>query len=83
MFGSFARNEQRPTSDVDLAVISDLSRNQNFRVEMFSALNDLLNGIEFDIVFGNNAQLESGSGIYKNIKRDGIVIWENMRELQS
>lgn len=57
LFGSYARHEQRPTSDVDLAVMTrpDLAKDFNHRVDLALELESWL-GVPVDVILLHTEQ---------------------------
>lgn len=67
LFGSRARGDYKETSDIDLAVLSDISREEQYKIMNEIDLLDIIHKI--DIVFvDSNTKLE----LVESIKRDGV-----------
>jgi predicted nucleotidyltransferase len=71
LFGSRARGEAKPTSDIDLAVyvlpqFKDYGR-------LASCFEDLETLLKIDLVFVNDA---TDRELLENIKKEGVVIYE-------
>lgn len=71
LFGSRARGDHRPTSDIDLAVF--LSPESNSKGRLASEFDDLNTLLKIDTIFVNeNIDPE----LLKNIKKDGVFLYE-------
>ena len=67
LFGSRARGDYKETSDIDLAVLSDISREDQYKIMNEIDLLDII--YKIDIVFvDSNTKLE----LVESIKRDGV-----------
>ena len=67
LFGSRARGDYKETSDIDLAVLNDISRDEQYRIMNEIDLLDII--YKIDIVFvDSNTKLE----LVESIKRDGV-----------
>ena len=74
LFGSRARGDNKPKSDIDLAVYGNLSIAENNQFYFFiqEALPTLL---EVDIVFIHH---KTSQELLDNIEKDGVVIYEKI-----
>ena len=77
LFGSRARGDHRPGSDVDLAVWG-LDSTQASRLRI--ALEDLPTLLEFDLV---NVTDQTDPALLRNIERDGVVLMDKFQEKYS
>lgn len=68
LFGSRARGDNRPRSDIDLAVYGLDPRRQNDFLEAIDSLPTLL---DFDIVFITE---RTSTALLENIKKDGVIL---------
>ena len=67
IFGSRARGNYKETSDIDLAVLNEISRDEQYRIMNEIDLLDII--YKIDIVFvDSNTKLE----LVESIKRDGV-----------
>ena len=67
LFGSRARGDYKETSDIDLAVLNDISREEQYKIMNEIDLLDII--YKIDIVFvDSNTKLE----LVESIKRDGV-----------
>lgn len=67
LFGSRARGDYKATSDIDLAVLSDISRDEQYKIMNEIDLLDI--AYKVDIVFvDSNTKKE----LIESIKRDGV-----------
>lgn len=72
LFGSYARGDQAPGSDIDLRFLcgSDISFGQLYDIQL--ALEDRL-GVALDIVTAPPSQMRQR--FYDNIKRDEVLLY--------
>lgn len=67
LFGSRARGDYKETSDIDLAVLNEISREEQYKIMNEIDLLDII--YKIDIVFvDSNTKLE----LVESIKRDGV-----------
>ena len=67
LFGSRAREDYKKTSDIDLAVLSEISRDEQYRI--MNEIDMLEIAYKVDIVFvDSNTKVE----LVESIKRDGV-----------
>lgn len=67
LFGSRARGDYKETSDIDLAVLSDISRDEQYKI--MNEIDLLDTAYKVDIVFvDSNTKKE----LIESIKRDGV-----------
>ena len=67
LFGSRARGDYKQTSDIDLAVLNEISREEQYKIMNEIDLLDII--YKVDIVFvDSNTKLE----LVESIKRDGV-----------
>ena len=81
LFGSYARGEQTPDSDIDVAVLLKDGITEEMHDEMIELVVDLeLDlGITVSVVpveYDNYLKWKRLLPFYKNIDREGIVIWK-------
>ena len=67
LFGSRARGDYKETSDIDLAVLSEISREEQYKIINEIDLLDII--YKVDIVFVDSNTKEE---LIKSIKRDGV-----------
>jgi predicted nucleotidyltransferase len=73
LFGSRARGDNKPNSDIDLAVYPMAGfMGQGY---FFSEIDDLATLLKIDIVLINS---HTNTKLLENIKRDGVVIYERL-----
>ncbi|MBQ9043530.1 MAG: nucleotidyltransferase domain-containing protein [Eggerthellaceae bacterium] len=71
LFGSYARGEQRPDSDVDIVV--ELSRPLGFkRAQLSESLQNRL-GVPVDVVFGSN---QLYAPVFARYEKDKVALYE-------
>lgn len=74
LFGSRARGDERPRSDVDLAVFG-LPRQQE--APFWSGIDELPTLLRFDIVF---VSPRTSPALLENIEKDGIILMDKFQE---
>lgn len=74
LFGSRARGDHRPRSDIDLAVFGMPRENQS---SFWSAMDDLPTLLDFDLVF---IQPETSGTLLENIRKDGINLMNKVQD---
>ena len=67
LFGSRARGDYKETSDIDLAVLSDISREEQYKIMNEIDLLDII--YKVDIVFVDS---NTKSELVESIKREGV-----------
>ena len=67
LFGSRARGDYKETSDIDLAVLSDISRDEQYKIMNEIDLLDI--AYKVDIVF---IDINTKKELVESIKRDGV-----------
>lgn len=73
LFGSYARNEASLVSDIDLCIVDPKIRS----IKLFSLKGDLQKSLSKDIDIFQISSVETDSPIYKNIFKDGILIYDS------
>lgn len=73
LFGSYARNEASLVSDIDLCIVDPRIRS----IKLFSLKGDLQKALSKDIDIFQISSIETDSPIYKNIFKDGILIYDS------
>lgn len=81
LYGSVARNESTPESDIDIAIIvkADMDDATRERFVRWSADLDLRFDRVFSIVDIQEKNMEKWGRIlpfYKNVQKEGIVLWK-------
>ena len=71
LFGSRARNEERPRSDIDLAILG-LSPAQEGA--FWDGIDELPTLLRFDVVF---VSAHTSPDLLAEIKRDGVILYES------
>lgn len=72
LFGSYARNEASLVSDIDLCIVDPKIRS----IKLFSLKGDLQRVLSKDIDIFQLSSIETDSPIYKNIFKDGVLIYD-------
>ncbi|MCL2223635.1 MAG: nucleotidyltransferase domain-containing protein [Defluviitaleaceae bacterium] len=80
LFGSFAKNRQSITSDVDIAVVCSSDDTKSLRTSISLSINDLYKG-DFDIQptyiscenYFNDEHVLNVSG---SIRKEGVILWQ-------
>lgn len=81
LYGSVARNENTPESDIDIAIVIKNNMDDDTRDKFmrWSADMDLKYDKIFSIIDIAKSNLENWGHIlpfYKNVKKEGIVLWK-------
>lgn len=73
LFGSYARFEQRVTSDIDILVLTENIVCREIRGEWRSLFDEM----NADLVFYTNDKFKnSDSLLVRQIKQDGVLLWK-------
>ena len=80
-YGSVARNENTPESDIDIAIVikNNMDDDTRDKFKRWSADMDLKYDKIFSIIDIEKSNLENWGHIlpfYKNVKKEGIVLWK-------
>ena len=81
LYGSVARREENAESDIDIAIIIEELQNKEMRekfIEWNSEMDMKYNRV-FSIVDIEKANMDKWGDVlpfYKNIKKEGVVLWE-------
>lgn len=74
LFGSRARGDNKPKSDIDIAVYGNLDYRE--KAAFYSYVNDEMETLlKFDIVFVNE---NTSDELIQNINKDGVVVYEKI-----
>ena len=73
LFGSYARNTQTSKSDIDLVIDSD---GKLLNIYFYGILEDLVQALQKNVDLIEISEIKKDSDIYKNILREGIVVYE-------
>ena len=82
LFGSFAREQQKEDSDIDLFILSRIATNKLLTSKAYNDFHDRLyasfdNAIPFDLlVYGGSRDVRSvlNSSFYSHVMQDGVVL---------
>ncbi len=73
LFGSYARGEERATSDMDVMVVTQTEMNRLLRGELCSQFDEN----NMDLIFYTLEQFkDSDCLLVQRVKKEGIVIWK-------
>lgn len=76
LFGSCARGQTRPCSDVDLLVLTDDALDRSIKGEISSHLEEPVDEVSTDIKFyQTNTFYTSDCRFVSEVKKDGIILW--------
>lgn len=78
IFGSYARNEEAPKSDLDIILIVDTKKKFHNRIDDFEDLYTIISP-DIDVLVYTPEEFISGlaltdNGFWKNVKKDGVRI---------
>lgn len=74
LFGSRARGDNKPKSDIDIAVYGSLTHREEAAYDDY-VKDEIETLLKFDIVFVNE---NTSAELIKNIEKDGVVIYEKI-----
>ena len=82
LYGSYARGEETPESDVDIALILKDDKSEKKHTDMVSAVTDyeLEQGLVLSVVPIESKHYRQWKNVlpfYKNIAKEGVVLWTN------
>ena len=81
LFGSCAKKQFKPNSDIDICVVTEKASQYNcYDLKLERYLRDFLEEeeLQLDILYITKEKLEKGNRVEKEIRKDGIVIYENI-----
>ena len=73
LFGSYAKNCPTENSDVDLIVDSN---GELLNINFYGLLEELVEALNKEIDLFEISEIQEKSEIYKNIQKEGVVIYE-------
>ena len=73
LFGSYAKNTPTPLSDIDIVIDS---QGQLLNITFYGLLEELVEKLDKKIDLFEISEIQKGSKIYKNIQKEGVVIYE-------
>ena len=73
LFGSYAKNKQTPTSDIDLVIDSE---GQLLNINFYGLLEELVEKLEKNIDLFEISEIQKDSKIYDDIRNEGVVVYE-------
>ena len=73
LFGSYAKNTQTPRSDIDLVIDSD---GKLLNIYFYGLLEDLVQRFQKNVDLFEISEIQKGSRIYNDIKKEGVVVYE-------
>ena len=73
LFGSYAKNCPTETSDVDLIIDSN---GKLLNINFYGLLEELVEQLNKNIDLFEISEIQEDSEIYKNIQKEGVVIYE-------
>jgi len=76
LFGSYARGEATPRSDVDLLIDS---KGRLLNINFYGLLEDITHRLDKKVDMIELSEVRRGSEIDKRITREGVVIYEEKR----
>lgn len=74
LYGSYAKGTQRPESDIDLYMVSDIAD-----IEYFGVIEDLRGSLNKKVDLLSNKTVKKNSPIEEEIERTGILIYERRK----
>ena len=73
LFGSYAKNTQTATSDVDIVIDSE---GKLLNIKFYGLLEEIVQRLQKNIDLFEISEIQIDSPIYKNIQKEGIIIYE-------
>ncbi len=73
LFGSYAKNTQTSKSDIDLVIDSNGTL---LNIYFYGLLEELVEKLQKNIDLFEISEIQKDSRIYKDIQREGVVIYE-------
>ena len=73
LFGSYAKNIQTPKSDIDIVIDS---QGKLININFYGLLEELSEDLDKDVDLIEISEIREDSPIYKNIKEEGVVLYE-------
>ena len=73
LFGSYAKSEQTPKSDIDLVIDSE---GKLLNIYFYGLLEELVQSLQKNVDLFEISEIQKDSRIYNDIKSEGVVIYE-------
>lgn len=73
LFGSYAKQTPTSKSDIDIVVDSD---GKLLNINFYGLLEELVQKLQKNIDLFEITEIQKNSNIYKNIQKEGIIIYE-------
>ena len=73
LFGSYAKNNPTPISDIDLVIDSE---GKLLNIYFYGLLEDLVNKLQKNIDLIEISEIKKDSPIYNQIQEEGVVVYE-------
>lgn len=73
LFGSYAKNNPTSKSDIDLVIDSE---GKLLNINFYGLLEELVQRLQKNIDLIEITEIQKNSEIYKNIQKEGIIIYE-------
>ena len=73
LFGSYAKNTQTKTSDIDLVVDSD---GKLLNIYFYGLLEDLVQKLQKNVDLFEITEIQKNSRLYNDIQNEGVIIYE-------
>ena len=73
LFGSYAKNNQTATSDIDIVIDSE---GKLLNIYFYGLLEELVERLQKEVDLFEISEIQEGSPIYDNIQKEGVVIYE-------
>ncbi len=82
LFGSFATNQYQPDSDFDIClVLRELPSTTSERLRLRNFYSENTVSREVDVVVCLQEELENGDMVFKYIRRDGVILYEQIQTI--
>lgn len=73
LFGSYAKNQPTPTSDVDIVIDSE---GKLLNINFYGLLEEIVEKLEKNVDLFEISEIQKDSRIYNDIQNEGVVIYE-------
>lgn len=73
LFGSYAKNKPTAKSDIDLVIDSE---GKLLNIYFYGLLEELVQNLQKNVDLFEISEIQKGSRIYNDIKKEGIIIYE-------
>lgn len=80
LFGSYARGEETPNSDVDLIIDS---RGELININFYALLDEVVEALQTDVDMFEISEIPKNPEFIESVRREGIILYERKRSRAS